>query len=166
MMVGPAAVIVSTVLPRPFTEIVPGAVFLDVTRCGNSCPGSALLKSTRSACWSLREASHAFWIWQFDVYLFNLDPTIESEIQKTRPCTIVSPDEMNRHIATIIVASMTRSGKTYPTRVKCEFEGKAGLIVLDQFRTVDKTRLIRRLGRLADEERSAVLNVLVEMLAA
>ena len=102
---------------------------------------------------------------RFDVYLVSLDPTIGSEIQKTRPCTVVSPDEMNRHIATVIVAPMTTTGKTYPTRVSCEFEGIAGLIVLDQLRTVDTRRLIRRLGRLADSEQQAVLEVLAEMFA-
>jgi len=102
---------------------------------------------------------------RFDVYLVNLDPTIGSEIRKTRPCAVVSPDEMNRHIATVIMAPMTTSGKTYPTRVSCEFEGKAGLIVLDQLRTVDKATLAKRLGRLADEEQRSVLQALAEMFA-
>jgi mRNA interferase MazF len=102
---------------------------------------------------------------RFDVYLVNLDPTIGSEIQKTRPCAVVSPDEMNRHIGTVIVAPMTTGGKAYPTRVACEFEGKAGLIVLDQLRTIDRTRLIKRLGRLADEEQGSVLQVIAEMFA-
>jgi len=76
------------------------------------------------------------------------DPTVGSDIQKTRPCLIVSPDELNLHIATAIVAPMTTKGRSYPTRVACSFEGKDGQIVLDQLRTVDKTRLVRRLGEI------------------
>lgn len=102
---------------------------------------------------------------RFEVYLVNLDPTVGSEIQKRHPCLIVSPDEMNRHIATVIVAPMTTQGKTYPTRVACRFQGKAGLIVLDQIRTVDKTRLTKRLGKLDDKTAQAVLRVLGEMFA-
>jgi len=102
---------------------------------------------------------------RFDVYLVNLDPTIGSEIKKTRPCLIVSPDEMNRHIATIIVAPMTTKGKAYPTRIECEFEGKTGQIVLDQLRTVDKRRLVRRLGRINKETQQDVLAKLAEMFA-
>ena len=86
---------------------------------------------------------------RFEVYLVNLDPTIGSEIKKTRPCVMVSPDEMNRHISTVIVAPMTTKGTAYPTRVKCKFEGKTGLVVLDQLRTVDKRRLVKQLGQLA-----------------
>ena len=78
---------------------------------------------------------------RFEVYLVNLDPTIGSEIKKTRPCLIVSPDEMNRHIATVIVAPMTTKSKNYPTRVSGKFQGKSGQVVLDQLRTVDKRRL-------------------------
>ena len=73
---------------------------------------------------------------RFDVYLVALDPTVGSEIQKMRPCLIVSPDEMNRHIATVIVAPMTTQGRPYPSRVLCQFEGKEGQVVLDQLRTV------------------------------
>ncbi len=102
---------------------------------------------------------------RFDVYLVNLDPTIGSEIQKTRPCTILSPDESNRHIATVIIAPMTTRGNAYPTRVPCKFEGQKGQIVLDQIRTVDKARLVKRLGRLAASERKQVLAVLAEMFA-
>jgi mRNA interferase MazF len=83
---------------------------------------------------------------RFDVYLINLDPSIGSEIQKTRPCLIISPDEMNRHIRTVIVAPLTSAGRDYPTRVSCEFQRKKGQIVLDQIRTIGKTRLIRKLG--------------------
>ncbi|OGO40825.1 MAG: transcriptional regulator, partial [Chloroflexi bacterium RBG_16_57_9] len=97
---------------------------------------------------------------RFDVYLVVLDPTVGSEIQKTRPCLAVSPDEMNEHIATVMVAPMTTQGRAYPTRVPCQFQGKDGQIVLDQLRTVDKTRLIRRLGRVGAPTQKAVLSVL------
>ena len=102
---------------------------------------------------------------RFEVYLVNLDPTIGSEIQKTRPCLVVSPDEMNRHIATIIVAPMTTQGRTYPTQVQCQFQGKDGQIVLDQLRTVDKVRLVKRLGRINATTQQEVLTVLAEMFA-
>jgi mRNA interferase MazF len=102
---------------------------------------------------------------RFDVYLVNLDPTIGSEIKKTRPCAIVSPDEMNRHIATVIVAPMTTKGRTYPSRVSCQFQGKEGQIVLDQLRTVDKVRLVKMLGQIDPPTQRAVLDVLVEMFA-
>ena len=102
---------------------------------------------------------------RFDVYLINLDPTIGSEIQKTRPCLIISPDEMNRFIKTIIVAPMTSKGTTYPTRVACRFQGKQGQVVLDQIRTVGKARLVRRLGRINKQTQTEVLSVLGEMFA-
>lgn len=102
---------------------------------------------------------------RFEVYLVRLDPTFGSEIQKTRPCAIVSPDEMNRHIQTVIVAPMTTKGKKYPTRVDCEFDGRQGQIVLDQIRTVDKTRLVKKLGKLAEETQEEALNVLAEMFS-
>ncbi len=102
---------------------------------------------------------------RFDVYLATLDPTLGSEIRKTRPCLIVSPDEMNRHIATVIIAPMTTRGRDYPTRVPCRFQGKQGQVVLDQLRTVDKVRLVKRLGRIAPAARSAVLAALGEMFA-
>ena len=102
---------------------------------------------------------------RFEIYLVNLDPTVAAEIQKTRPCLVVSPDEMNRHTATVMIAPMTTQGKSYPTRVFCQFEGKAGLVVLDQLRTVDKTRLVKRLGELSTDEQSAVLQVLAELFA-
>ena len=102
---------------------------------------------------------------RFDVLLVNLDPTIGSEIQKTRPCVIISPDEMNRHIATVIIAPMTTKGKAYPTRVFCQFQGKEGQIVLDQIRTIDKTRLIKKLGQISLDEQSGVLDTLAEMFS-
>ncbi len=100
---------------------------------------------------------------RFDVYLVILDPTIGSEIQKTRPCVIISPDEMNRHVATMIVAPMTTKGRSYPTRVACTFQGKDGQVVLDQIRTVDKLRLARKLGRLKVGIQREGLSVLTEM---
>lgn len=102
---------------------------------------------------------------RFEVYLINLDPTVGSEIQKTRPGLIISPDEMNRFIRTVIVAPMTTKGTTYPTRVPCKFQGKLGQIVLDQIRTVDKTRLVRRLGRIDKHSQAEVLSILGEMFA-
>ncbi|HYW11063.1 MAG TPA: type II toxin-antitoxin system PemK/MazF family toxin [Longimicrobium sp.] len=103
---------------------------------------------------------------RFGVYLVSLDPTVGSEIKKTRPCLIVSPDELNRHVATVIVAPMTTKGRTYPTRVPCLFEGKKGEIVLDQLRTVDKTRLIKRLGRIDAGVQKIVLTKLAALFAA
>jgi len=102
---------------------------------------------------------------RFEVYLVNLDPSIGSEIQKTRPCLVISPDEMNAHIATVIVAPTTTRGREYPTRVKCKFQGKAGQVVLDQIRTVDKVRLVKKLGRINTATQKQVLTVLFEMLA-
>ena len=100
---------------------------------------------------------------RFDVYLINLDPTTGHEIKKTRPCLIISPDEMNRHIATVIVAPMTSHGQSYPTRVSCRLQGKDGQIVLDQIRTVDKERLVKKLGQIGAATQKAVLAILAEM---
>lgn len=102
---------------------------------------------------------------RFEVYLVNLDPTLGAEIQKTRPCLVISPDEMNRYIRTVIVAPMTTKGRSYPTRVLCNFDGKEGQIVLDQLRTVDKIRLVKRLGEMDQETQKEVLRVLGEMFA-
>ena len=102
---------------------------------------------------------------RFDVYLINLDPAVGSEIQKTRPCLIISPDEMNRHIRTIIVAPMTTAGKDYPTRISCKFKKKKGQIVLDQIRTIDKTRLIKKLGSINPETQLEVISVLQRLFA-
>ena len=102
---------------------------------------------------------------RFDVYLINLDPTVGTEIQKTRPCIIISPDEMNRHIATVMIAPVTTKGHPNPSRVFCTFEGREGQIVLDQIRTVDKIRLVKKLGRLNKPYQDAVLAVLNEMFA-
>jgi mRNA interferase MazF len=100
---------------------------------------------------------------RFDVYLVDLDPTVGSEIEKTRPCLIISPDEMNRWIRTVIVAPMSTKGQPYPTRVRCEFQGKEGQVVLDQIRTVDKSRLVHKLGRIDKATQREVLVTLAEM---
>lgn len=102
---------------------------------------------------------------RFDVYLINLDPTVGSEIKKTRPCLIISPDEMNRHIQTVIVAPLTTAGKEYPTRIPCQFKKKKGHIVLDQIRTIDKTRLIKNLGAIDSETQLKVIAVLQRLFA-
>jgi mRNA interferase MazF len=102
---------------------------------------------------------------RFDVFLVSLDPTVGSEIRKTRPCVVISPDEMNRHIRTVIVAPMTRKGHAYPTRVPCRFRGRSGQVVLDQVRTVDAARLVRKHGRLDTATGARVLAVLGEMFA-
>jgi mRNA interferase MazF len=102
---------------------------------------------------------------RFEVYLVNLDPTVGSEIKKTRPCLIISPDEMNRHISTVIIAPMTTKGRNYPTRVSCKFQGKSGQVVLDQLRTVDKRRLVKKLGRIDKKTQQSVLLMLAELFA-
>ena len=102
---------------------------------------------------------------RFEVYLINLDPTIGKEIQKIRPCLIISPDEMNDHIATVIIAPMTTKSHDYPTRVMCRFEGKDGQIVLDQIRTVDKSRLVKKLGKINLITQKNVSAVLMELFA-
>ena len=104
-------------------------------------------------------------ITRFDVYLVNLDPTVGSEIQKTRRCLVVSPDEINHNIRTAIIAPLTTQGKPYPTRVPCRFRGKDGQVVLDQIRTVDQSRLIKKLGKIDAKTATAVLELLQEMFA-
>lgn len=101
---------------------------------------------------------------QYEVFLIDLDPTRGHEIPKTRPCLVVSPIEMNRTIGTVIVAPMTTKSRNYPTQVGLQFQGKQGWIVLDQISTVDKTRLVRKLGRIADHEIEQVKQILQEML--
>ena len=102
---------------------------------------------------------------RFEVYLVSLDPTVGSEIQKSRPCLVISPDEMNRHINTVIIAPMTTRGRDYPSRVSCEFQGRQGQVVLDQVRTVDKSWLITKLGRINRPTQKAVLAILQDMFA-
>ena len=103
-------------------------------------------------------------IGQYEVFLINLDPTIGHEIKKTRPCVVISPDEMNLNIQTVIIAPMTTKSHDYPTRVKVKFQSKSGWIVLDQIRTVDKRRLVKRLGRITRSEIEKVKYVIKEML--
>ena len=102
---------------------------------------------------------------RFDVYLVNLDPTIGSEIKKTRPFVIISPDEMNKHIRTVIVAPMTSTQRNYPTRVDLTFQKKDVQIVLDQIRTVDKKRLVKKLGTISSNAQSRVVEILQEMFS-
>lgn len=100
-----------------------------------------------------------------EVFLVNLDPTVGREIRKTRPCVVVSPDELNDHLQTVIVAPMTTGGRTYPFRVRCQFRRKTGQVVLDQIRTIDSHRLVRRLGSLSPTSQERVLVTLQEMFA-
>ena len=100
-----------------------------------------------------------------EVHLVRLDPTLGREIQKTRPCLVVSPDELNQYLRTVIVAPMTTGGEKYPWRVPCRFQRRSGFVALDQIRTVDAERLLRRLGRLTPETTTAVLQRLQEMFA-
>ena len=102
---------------------------------------------------------------RFDVFLVGLDPTVGSEIQKTRPCLVISPDEMNHNIRTVIIAPMTSTSKDYPTRVFCTFKKKQGHIVLDQIRTIDKARLIKRLGAIDSKTQLDVVTVLQRMFS-
>lgn len=99
---------------------------------------------------------------QYQIVLVNLDPTIGSEIQKTRPCVVVSPDEMNRHLRTVGIAPMTTSSKNYPTRIEIKHDNRIGWIVLDQIRTIDKQRIIKDLGKLSKPEIKEVKSVIKE----
>ena len=102
---------------------------------------------------------------RFEVYLVNLDPTVGHEIKKSRPCLVISPDELNRYISTVIVAPMTTKGRSYPTRVPCTFQGKEGQVVMDQIRTVDKIRLVKRLGKIHSQTQVEVFSVLSELFS-
>lgn len=102
---------------------------------------------------------------RYDVYLVNLDPTLGSEIKKTRPCLVISPDEMNRHIRTVIIAPMTSVTRDYPSRVNVTFQRKKGQVVLDQIRAVDKARLAKHLGRLPEPRCREVSGLLQQMFA-
>jgi mRNA interferase MazF len=101
---------------------------------------------------------------QYDVYLINLDPTIGHEIKKTRPCLVISPDEMNDNLQTVVISPMTTKSHDYPTRIKVDFQNKSGWIVLDQIRTVDKRRLTKRLGAIDKRVVQRVKSALKEML--
>jgi mRNA interferase MazF len=99
---------------------------------------------------------------QYQVVLVNLDPTIGSERKKTRPCVVISPDEMNKYLRTIVIAPMTTSSKNYPTRIEINHGNKTGWIVLDQIRTVDKKRMIKILGQLTIQEIKKLKSILKE----
>jgi mRNA interferase MazF len=99
------------------------------------------------------------------VHLVRLDPTLGSEIRKTRPCVVISPDELNAHLRTAVVAPMTTGGQVYPWRVACHFQRRAEFVALDQVRTIDAERLVRRLGRLTPQTVASVLRGLQEMFA-
>jgi len=99
---------------------------------------------------------------QYQIILVNLDPTIGSEIKKTRPCVVISPNEMNKYLRTIVIAPMTTSSKKYPTRVEIKHDNKIGWIVLDQIRTIDKQRIIKQLGRLSKPEIKELKNIMRE----
>jgi mRNA interferase MazF len=101
---------------------------------------------------------------QYRIYLVNLDPTVGHEIKKSRPCLVVSPDEMNRHLKTVMIAPMTTKSHEYPSRVATRFEGKQAWIVLDQLRTVDRLRLVKELGKLDQRHIRKVKDVIREML--
>ena len=102
---------------------------------------------------------------RFEVYLVSLDPAIGHEIRKTRPCLVISPDEMNGYISTVIVAPMNTRGRDWPTRINCSFNGKDGQVVLDQIRTVDKSRLVHKLGEIDPGTKADVLSIIAEIFA-
>lgn len=99
---------------------------------------------------------------QYQIILVNLDPTLGSEIKKTRPCVVISPNEMNKFLNTVVIAPMTTSSKNYPTRIEIRHDSKIGWIVLDQIRTIDKQRIIKDLGRLTKSEINELKSVLKE----
>lgn len=100
---------------------------------------------------------------RFEVYLISLDATIGKEIKKTRPCVVISPDDMNEYLSTFIVAPMTTKSRNYPSRVSCKFQSKSGDIVLDQIRTVSNTRFVKKLGSIDSQTQRKVLNILRDM---
>jgi len=100
---------------------------------------------------------------QYEVFIVNLDPTIRSEIKKTRPCVIISPDEMNKYLDTVVIAPITSQSKRYPTRIKIDLEENENWVVIDQIRTIDKSRLTKRITLLAQKEIAAIKNVIREI---
>ena len=100
---------------------------------------------------------------RFEVWLVNLDPTQDSEINKTQPCVVISPDELNRYLRTVTIAALTSVGRDYPSRVNCQFQGKAGQVALDHIRSVDKSRLVRKLGVIPAATAQGVCARLVEL---
>ncbi len=129
-------------------------------RRGGGHPGN-----TPHALLHIRSGRVGVVVSRFEVWLVGLDPTQGSERQKTRPCLVISPDEINRHLATVVAAPMTTKGKPYPWRVRVVFQGKKGLIALDQIRAVDKKRLVKRVGTVDSETSDQVLTTLGEMFA-
>jgi len=103
---------------------------------------------------------------RFEVYLISLDPTKGKEIKKNSPCVVISPNEMNQYISTVIVAPMTSKGDSYPTRITCKFQGVQGQVILDQIRTIDKSRIIKKLGSLPHVTQGKVLESLSEMFTS
>ena len=103
---------------------------------------------------------------QYEIYLINLDPTVGHEIKKSRPCVVISPNEINHSIATIIIAPMTTKSRNYPTRLDIQFQGKKGWIVLDQIRTIDKKRIIKKMGKLNEIKISEIKKMIYEMLVS
>jgi mRNA interferase MazF len=101
---------------------------------------------------------------QYEIFLVSLDPTVGHEIRKSRPCLVLSPDEMNEHLATVIIAPMTTKSHFYPTRVPVTFKGRQGWIIIDQIRTVDKHRLAKKIGIVSPNVVGKVKAVLQEML--
>jgi len=99
---------------------------------------------------------------QYDVFIVNLDPTVGREIKKTRPCVIISPDEMNRYLDTVVIAPITSQSKNYPTRVMIDLEGQKNWVVIDQIRTIDKSRLTKNIGSLSQKETSTIKHVIRE----
>lgn len=114
---------------------------------------------------SAADSSTKAWPKRFEIFLINLDPTVGAEIRKTRPCVIVSPDEANAYIRTVLVAPLTTGAHSYPTRVPCTFKRKRGHVVIDQLRTVDRTRLVAKLGTLDAPTQHKVLRTLAEFFA-
>lgn len=102
---------------------------------------------------------------RFEIFLINLDPTVGSGIKKSRPCVIISPDEMNKYLNTVIIAPMTTVRRNYPTRITCRFKSKTGEIVLEQIRTIEKSRLIRKLGTLNEDLQNEILSALQDMFS-
>lgn len=100
---------------------------------------------------------------RFEVWLVNLDPTQGSEINKTRPCVVISPDELNRHLRTVTIAALTSSQRAYPSRVDCQFQGKDGQVALDHIQSIDKTRLVRKLGVIAEVTVKEICERLAEL---
>jgi mRNA interferase MazF len=99
---------------------------------------------------------------QYSILLVNLDPTIGSEIRKTRPCVVISPDEINKHLQTITIAPLTTQSRNYPTRLEVKHNEQVGWVVLDQIRTIDKQRILKLLGKLSDKEIVAIKNIIRE----